>query len=414
MPAGAAGLFKLEKAHIDLRSVKIQMVFATLLILVTCVASRWQLIASGGLSGDEDARTMGLISSMFSETSHIPAVVFCHPLFVASLLPDALLLEFFPQASLWLNLGIVFGTCLLAALIVLEITGLYGNRLGAAAAMWTGLLLAVHPTQGSGDMVVVNRPELLAHLFYLGALWSFLRFRLLGETVYFNGSLLGFLLALLSGPFPETATYPVVILLAAGLLHAKGGKGSAGATAGQTQNSRCYLLLCASMAIAIFGASMAVSFANPAERPSGFLDYLRSDRISYDSFSDAIALVLPLRTGDGGQDISYATAAAYVSCLGLQAVRVLIGASGTGPFLFASFWTVAIAIVMTFARPEWLLEPQLAAVPVCMFLALAALPAVDAVSKRSALWLSITGVIALSTLFASWSALMLTEVNKLL
>src|SRR4030095_10096215 len=178
-PSGTGGLFKLEKAHIYLASVKVEMVFATLLILLTCVVSRWQLVTTGGLSGDEDARTMGLISSMFSETSHIPAVALCHPLFVASLLPDAFLLNFFPQASVLLNLGIVFGTCLLVALIVLEITGLYGNRLGAAAAMWAGLLLAVLPAQASSDMVVINRPELLAHLFYVGALWSFLRFRLL-------------------------------------------------------------------------------------------------------------------------------------------------------------------------------------------------------------------------------------------
>ena len=407
-PAASTELVKLEKAHIDLRSVKIQMVLAALLILVTCVASRWQIIASGGLPGDEDSRTMELISTMFSETSGLSAVAFCHPLFMLSLLPDTFLVESFPRAPLLLNLCIVFATSLMVGLVVLEITGLYGNRLGAAPAMWAGLLSAVHPAQSFSDMAVVNRPDLLAHLFYVGALWSFLRFRLLAEKPYVGGSVLCLLLALLCGPFPETATYPIAALMAVWLLHGRPARAT-GLAARPSRSSIAYLLASALMVAGIFGASTALT-AMEVNSPSGVLNRLHSDPIS---FTEAMALVLPVRSGEGGQAVMIGSAAAYVGCLGLQLMRVFMRASTTGPFLFASLWTFTMAAGMAVAQPQWLSEPQLAAVPVCVLLALAALPAVDAVGKRNARWLSIAGVITLSAAFLSWSTLLLEEVNKL-
>src|SRR5262249_56112002 len=123
-----------------------------------------------------------------------------------------------------------------------------------------------------------------------------------------------------------------------GLLHGSRGRGT-GLAARPSRSSIAYLLASALMVTGIFGASTALT-AMEVNSPSGVLNRLHSDPIS---FIEAMALVLPVRSGEGGHVVMIGSAAAYVGCLGLQLMRGFMRASTTGPFLFASLWAITMA-----------------------------------------------------------------------
>ncbi len=105
--------YRLEQAHLDWRSVRVQMTVGMLALFCLCLVNFWS-IAQLSTSGNV-------------------LIAFC----------------------------LYFGSCLLTALITLEITGRFGNRLGTASALWAGLLFCVFPWQAQpclpahwGDSVI--------------------------------------------------------------------------------------------------------------------------------------------------------------------------------------------------------------------------------------------------------------------
>ncbi len=109
------------------------------------------------------------------------------------------------------NIILLAASCWLLSLIVVEVTGKYGNRLGACPAIWAGLLLAVYPVNSALTSSLSGLQPLLGSFFGFFALFSFLRYRLLLERSYYLLSICSFFLALLS--WESAAVLPLVITL---------------------------------------------------------------------------------------------------------------------------------------------------------------------------------------------------------
>ena len=81
----------------------------------------------------------------------------------------------------------------LVGLIVFEITGLYGHRIGAMPAVWSALLLSSYPA----GIAALNKPSVasLFTLLVLLAFFSYQRFRLLQEKPYLIAAVVFFVLS---------------------------------------------------------------------------------------------------------------------------------------------------------------------------------------------------------------------------
>lgn len=108
------------------------------------------------------------------------------------------------------NNFLAFACSVLVSLITLELTGLFGNRLGAAAAIWAGLIFAVHPLHLQTVLSADASSEQLCVFFYLGSIFFYLRYYLLREQSYFWLTLCSMLFALLASDI--AATIPFVLL----------------------------------------------------------------------------------------------------------------------------------------------------------------------------------------------------------
>ncbi len=73
-----------------------------------------------------------------------------------------------------LDFGLYFSSCLLVALITLEITGRFGNRIRASCAIWAALIFCVFPWQII-DYFVTDRFNRLLTLLILVSLYLFLK-----------------------------------------------------------------------------------------------------------------------------------------------------------------------------------------------------------------------------------------------
>ena len=109
--------YRLVKAHLDWQNVRIQMVVGMIAIFCLCLVNFWAAMQLN-----------------IPENSHL--------FFSGGLLPGRALMVF-----RFINFALYFAACLLTALITLEITGRFGNRLGASSALWSSLLFCILPWQ---------------------------------------------------------------------------------------------------------------------------------------------------------------------------------------------------------------------------------------------------------------------------
>jgi hypothetical protein len=117
----------LEKAELDFSSVRTQIVFAMVCVLGSCLCNHG---------------------------NHIFAL------------------------SAW------FCLCLVLALVTLEITGRFGNRLGASASCWAALLFSAYPLHYEPGGPVADYDDLLFTLFVAVSVFGLLRFSLVREIKY--------------------------------------------------------------------------------------------------------------------------------------------------------------------------------------------------------------------------------------
>ncbi len=82
------------------------------------------------------------------------------------------------------SFAVCLGLCLFLGLITLEITGRFGNRLGASAACWAALLFSAYPLHYEPTVPVVDYSDMLMTLLGAVCLFGLLRFLLIREMRY--------------------------------------------------------------------------------------------------------------------------------------------------------------------------------------------------------------------------------------
>lgn len=411
MSNNLAGALTIEKAHVDLRSTKTQMLLGVLLMLTAVVAARWPLLGSGFTDSlDGDIVSMAQKSAAGSQTDAGRLLQYS-PLAAGLILVEAFAFQGTALPYHIVSLLIVMMCSAVVGLLTLEITGREGNRLGASAAVWAGLLFAVHPLHPQVDMAVVASAEVLGALMYLAAIWAYLRYRLLRERMYLWTSVACFLLGLLSDL--KTVTLPLALLAAELLLCSRKTTDACGAT----------LPFCAVIPhLVLLGlfclAAPLLGDSRLAAAAAELAEHVSSDWLA--SLVGPLNLLFPaFPEAAPGNWVGGLSACPYVACFTILVVRLLKRSAATMPIAWSIFLLGANAapVALTWtdssaAERFFGLYPAVAFA--CVLLSLSALPVIDAVNKRAAKTLAVCGVVTLCSLLAAWSMAFLTEAQALL
>ncbi|MBI4532683.1 MAG: hypothetical protein HY711_01950 [Candidatus Melainabacteria bacterium] len=416
----------IQKASLDLGSHQTQMVMGFLLILAACIVSYWRCLNIGFLLDDflhldyvarfvqGDCRDF--LQNFWGNWAGSDVMKSYRPAVSVSFLIDYLLWGTNALGFHLTNVFLLFLCCLLVSLITLEITGLWGNRLGAGAAIWAGLLFAVYPAHPEAVSWIVGRVDLLCGVFYLGSVFSYLRFRLLKETFYFKLSLVLFLLALLSKEM--AVTLPLTILAIELGLYQKNFSILKYPTRWLTFAPRfkylgAFVLLLAVYAVfrwAILGSLVGGYSTESLE------ELLRSWKVFADRAS-LVKIFLP-----ANEEVFVASwvlkvlSGCYMGILAVLILRLVAHTCSPRPY-FVLLAMVSLMLLPTFQI--WHIYPNLvgsrlfflSSAPLCIFIALAALPAADAMPRRYAHLCTAVGLTLLLGLFGLWSNLLAANVK---
>lgn len=403
---------KLPPSQLDLSSVRAQMVIGLILIAVSCVVCYWKACKVGFLL--DDFYHVDYVSRAFHGQWHDFFKEFYSNWTGTDILTcyrPAISVSYFIDYFLWganaigyhiSNILMFIGCCVFVSLITLEMTGKYGNRLGALPAIWAGLLFSVYPLHPEAVTWIIGRVDVQCGLFYLASVFTFLRFRLLRENAYLWVSIVCFLIAL---PSKEMAvTLPVVLTLVEGILFF--GKDRLDLPwKERIKYIGIFWLLLAAYAIfrTLLLGTMVGGYGG-----SGLFAILKLWRVFIDK-SSLLKLVFPFNE-EVTQPFSQfkILGIAYVLVAGSFLFRLISRSVYWRPFLFLLLWII-VAVLPTFQI--WHIHPNLvgsrlfflSSAPFCMLIALMALPAVDALGKQKAKITTALGVAGLIILFVAWS-----------
>jgi hypothetical protein len=199
----------LEKAYLDWNSIKTQMTAAAILIIASALLSFLPTLRLGFMGDD-----FGLIAAcrgLNFTTLNEP------PLGQLSLLLNFIISHTHSGAYHGINIGLYCACALLTGLITLELSGSLGNRHGAMAALWSGLLFTVYPLAVTPVASIALRDHLLGLFFYLTAIYAYQRFSLLRESLYTILSLTAALLAALTSPLTISLPLAISAMASAGI-----------------------------------------------------------------------------------------------------------------------------------------------------------------------------------------------------
>jgi hypothetical protein len=210
---------KLEKATVDWRSTQTQMVAGLIGIIVVSFTVYWPAIGFPFQGSDLQSLTDTLKVFSGDNQSYLAdlsgktdtGAFGFRPMFYLAVLFESI---FFRSESAGYHIIAILLLCATAALlslVVLEITGKFGNRLGACPAVWAGLLFAVYPWNSTMIVTLNGLEPLLGSFFSLLALFTFLRYRLIQETGYLYVSIVASALSALS--WDSGVLFPVVLTL---------------------------------------------------------------------------------------------------------------------------------------------------------------------------------------------------------
>ncbi len=303
------------------------------------------------------------------------------------------------------NILFFFGCCVLTGLIAFELTGPYGNRLKAAAALWSALLFSVYPLHTEAVAWIIGRVDVFCGFFYLASVYLYLRFRLLKEKNYLVVSLAAFLLALLCKEM--AVTLPLVILAAELLLFSKQSKTQ------ESTGTRAKYVISFFVILAVFSIFrfLALGTLVGGYGSGKLIDFLRSLRIFLDRAS--LFKIFNPHTEEVATSVPWTNILlpCYLGSIILLALRFIVRSAPWRPFLFLVFWTL-IMIMPTFQI--WHINPNLvgarlfflSSAPFCILLSFCVLPTFDKLSKRMAAPLAVLGGLLLSIIFISWSLIL--------
>jgi hypothetical protein len=418
--------FKPVKEHIDLDSVKVQMVCGSLLIFAVCLAAYWPSLKVGFLLDDFlhvdyvakalSGQWGAFLSNFTGNWAGSDLMRSYRPAASLSVFLDYLLWGTNAAGFHLTNILLLCGSSVFVSLITLELTGGAGNRLGAAAAIWAGLLFAIQPLHPEAVAWIIGRVDLLCTLFFLASVFCYLRFRLLSEPGYLTISIACFLTALLSKEM--AVTLPAVITLAELCLprttaSVPGNRSQASLSPfnGILDRLKPALLFWLVLAAYALVRTLILGTVVGGYGQGGLVEMVKSWRVFLDR-PTLWKLVFPANEEYATADLVRRLLPGLLASAGVFAtLRIGLRSAKPGPFLLLAGWAI-VSILPTFQI--WHIYPNLvgsrlfflSSAPFCMLIALAVFPSVDVLAKRKAVFASFVSASIAMAIFLSWGALL--------
>jgi hypothetical protein len=199
---------KLEASSLDFHSTKVLMFLGALLIFTSVISTTFSTLDGGFLLDDLlhinycqqaiNGNQAQFLQNFTGNWGGSDLMKSYRPLVSCSIFLDYLIYNIKPWGYHLSNLLLYALTAVGVSLTTLELTGLTGNKNKALTAIWAGLLFSVYPLHAESVAWIIGRVDLLATFFYVVALFTYLRYRLIHEKIYLFSSLIAFLLALVS------------------------------------------------------------------------------------------------------------------------------------------------------------------------------------------------------------------------
>lgn len=414
--------FVLEPAKLDFRSIKTQFLAGLILVFVAALALYGKTLGIGFLGDDflhldyvyrafhDDWQPF--LNNFTGNWAGSEVMKSYRPLTSLSIFLDYFFWQSDAVGYHITNVLLLLGCALLTGLITLELTGPSGNRLGATAAIWSAILFIAYPLHAEPVAWMIGRVDLLCTLFYLAAVFCYLRYRLLREPAYLTGSFIWFFAALASKEM--AVTLPAVLFLAELFLF----KPEKDPTLTQEEADRAdrraskRFQLIATYFLALF------MFATIRTLMLGTLIGGYGDSFSLSAglrnLADKATLLKIIYPASEEQPflpwVKPVLFCSYLACLSSFAARLLLKCTRWSPILFLIGWIVVGVIP---ALQVWHIYPNLSgsrlfflsSAPLCILLTLLAVPALDTLKRKFVKPALIVSLISLSTIFACWAYL---------
>jgi len=420
----AAKEIVLEPAVFSFETVKMQMIAVVVILFAVSIANYWPSTRIGFLLDDflhvdYVARAMhgdahDLLANLYSNWGGSDLMKSYRPLVSLSIFVDYLLAGVHAAGYHATNILLLFACSLFVSLVTLELCGKFSARVGAAPALWAGLLFCVYPLHAESVCWIIGRVDLLCTLFYLVTVFCLLRYQALKEKylLWFAGA--AFLLSLISKEMavtlPVTATLMLLCIPAA---YAPG--------AAQRKWLKHPLVAATGILWAILAAYAIVRTLLLGTAVGGYGAADTSVILnSWRTFADKASLLkifIPINEElHLPPTYGRVMVVAYIATLALAAVRMLIARMQKGHLLFLLLWTIC-ALVPTFQI--WHIFPNLvgsrlfflSSAPLCILLSMLALPSTDLSNRSTSRVLAILGAIVLSTIFICWSLVLQADLQ---
>ncbi|MBS1953590.1 MAG: hypothetical protein JST89_05380 [Cyanobacteria bacterium SZAS-4] len=401
----------------EFERVKVQMTIGVLLIVIVCFLNYYPTLRLGLLLDDFNnvdyafrawhGDSADFLANFYSNWAKLDVMKAYRPFISLSFFTDYGLFGL-NYVGYHITNVVMFAICaIFVSLITLELTGMYGNRSKASAAIWAGLLFAADPLHVESVTWIIGRVDLLCSVFYFASIFCFMRFRLLRERFYLIASLICMFIAL--GSKEMAVTVPLIQTLVCFLPIGVQKNANRSWSRKLIESDFKFAIL---FWIELVGFSiMRNAFLGQAIGGYGNTD-LKTVLNSWRNFADRASIAkifLPIN-----EELQFSTAliktcwAGFAMILAAAVLRFFSSRRIIVPFIFLFLWAV-LAVLPTFQI--WHIYPNLvgsrlfftSSAPLCIALALCALPATDALGRLATKLWTYVGVTALLVVFVCWS-----------
>jgi hypothetical protein len=403
--------------RLEFNRVKVQMVFGIFLILVACFLNYYPSLKLGLLLDDFNnvdyayralhGDPKDFLANFYSNWAGLDVMRSYRPFISLSFFTDAAMFGLHFAGYHVTNI-VMFATCaIFVSLIALELTGMYGNRSRASVAVWAGLLFAVDPLHVESVTWIIGRVDLLCSVFYFASVFCFLRFRLARDRVFLIASLLCFFIAL--GSKEMAVTLPLVQTLACLLPIGTISKQHRSWSQKIIQSDFKYAAL---FWIELVGFWMLRRTILGADIGGYGNTDLKTVLNSWRNFADRPSMAkvfLPLNEELSFSPVLIKTCwSGFIVILATGLLRVFNSRRLLVPIVFLLVWAI-LAVLPTFQI--WHIYPNLvgsrlfftSSGPLCIAIAMCALPAFDAIGRLANRVWTYIGMTALVAIFLCWS-----------
>ncbi|MBC7998604.1 MAG: hypothetical protein IAF58_11705 [Leptolyngbya sp.] len=402
---------RLQKAGVDFRSTKIQVVIATILSTVLLLFLYQPSMYSGFLLDDflhldyvsralDKGDAHDFLANLYSNWGGSDLMKSYRPVVSISIFLDYLIWKTNAFGYHLLNTLLMAGCSIFVGLIASEVSGTFGNRMRATTAIWSSLLFAAYPLHVESVSWIIGRVDVLSTLFYLSSLYFFMRLRLVREPLFLMLSVASFILSLASKEIavtlPVVATLYVVLIPNRQIL-----KGRAASI-----QAKALLALWATLAGFAIVRSLLIGSAIGGYGSDFSIDSAIT-LFTYQGTWDRIFCPINGEMFSSVKAMKFAHVPILMALL-FAAIRCVFTPSLLRILIFFATWML-IAILPAFQ--VWHIADNLAgarlfflsSAPYCLFLTFALLPAEDVLPKKIIRFTTFAGTLLLAYNLVIWA-----------